>query len=100
MLQCGREIRPGNDHLIQLRLYVVIDCIRCTTFCSARGGNVLVSRGKQLSLECPGFLYQGYEGMGWVMDSEQSSAVCCWNEGSVATVVKAVHCDANAEGVW
>jgi len=51
-------------------------------------------------VECPGFLYQGYEGMGWVMGSEHSSAVCCWNEGSVATVVEAVHCDANAEGVW
>ena len=52
--QIWREQRPNADHLIQLRRYVVIGCIPCTAFCSARGSNGSVSRGKQTSFEsCP-----------------------------------------------
>ena len=53
-LQCGREFGPGNDHFKQFRLYVLIGCIRCTAFCSARGGNGAVSRRVRTSFEsCP-----------------------------------------------
>ncbi len=50
-------------------------------------------------LECRGFLSWSSESKFWVMRGEQSSGLCCWNEGNKATVMEVVQFDANADGV-
>ena len=49
--------------------------------------------------DAPSFCTTSYESTVWETGNEQSSAVCCWSEGSAATEAEAAHCDANWDGV-